>query len=79
MVIHNFISPGGDQVSDWKCGSNPGGGGIFFLFAYLVVSLRVGYLKAAMQAQVAGRPLVPQKPPALQSSVRYLFCSTEMH
>ena len=61
------------------CSANPCGGGIFFPFAYLVVSLRVEYLRAAMQAQVAGRLSVPQKPPALRSSVCYLFCSTEKH
>ena len=39
------------------CGSNPGGGGIFFpFFSPLVVSLRLGYLKA--EAQVVGRPSV---------------------
>ena len=32
------------------CGSNPGGGEIFF--TYLVVSLRIGYLKAVLKHEL---------------------------
>ena len=49
----------------------------FFPFTYLIVSLRIGYLKAVSTSYC--RLPAPQKSPALLSSVHYLFCSTEKH
>ena len=49
----------------------------FFPFTCLVVSLRVGYLKAASTS--CCRLPAPQKPPAPLSSAHYSFCSTKKH
>ena len=59
------------------CGSSPGGVGIFFpLFGPLIISLRLGYLKAVSTScwrTVSTSEVIT----VLMSSVQKLFCCTE--